>query len=67
MTWRARSASDKTENWLFWYVTKDAPKDYNDLPEAYLLAFGEKWPPVLPFLSRPECERIVARLNTKDI
>jgi hypothetical protein len=64
--WRARSASDKTEDWPAWYVTKDAPKDYNDLPEAFELALGHEFPPRPPFLSQTACRLIAEWLNNPE-
>ena len=61
--WRARSASDKTDDWPFWYVTNDSPKDYNRLPDAWQAVVGFPWPPVLPFLDRRAAEALAERMN----
>jgi hypothetical protein len=66
MTWRARSASDKTDDWPFWYVTDDNPKDYNQLHKAVKMATGQGFPPFLPFLPRAYCEALVEKLNGPD-
>ncbi len=61
--WRARSAADNNDDWPFWYVTKDKPKDHNDLPEAFELALGHEFPPRPPFLSQTACKLIAEWLN----
>jgi hypothetical protein len=61
--WRARSASDRTEDWPLWYVTKDKPKDHNDLPEAFALAMKHEFPPHMPSLPQGVCKLIAAWLN----
>ncbi|WP_143595141.1 hypothetical protein [Thioclava sp. DLFJ4-1] len=63
MAWRARSASEKTDDWPFWYVTDDKPNDYNKTAEAFELATGERFPPVLPFVSKDGAEAIAHALN----
>lgn len=63
MTWRARSASDQTDNWSHWYVTRDTPPDCNETPEAYRLATGQAWPPILPFLTKGLAQALAAKLN----
>jgi hypothetical protein len=62
-TWRARSASDKTDDWFHWYVTDDTPKDHNKTPEAWKQATGTNWPPILPFLPREVAEALAKHLN----
>lgn len=50
--WRARSASDHTDEWPFWYLTDDQPPDRNKTAEAFHALHGEEWPPLLPFVDR---------------
>lgn len=63
MTWRARSASDKTDDWPFWYVTDDQPPDLNKTPEAWKAAYGMDWPPRLPFLPREMAEELARKIR----
>jgi len=63
VTWRARSASDENDDWVFWYVTKDSPKDYNDTHEAYKLATGQDFPPAPPFMPKPFAIHMANKLN----
>jgi hypothetical protein len=65
MTWRARSASDKSDDWPLWYVTDDSPKDYNRLPHAFECVMGKPWPPVLPFVPRQVAEAIADAMNAR--
>ena len=62
--WRARSASDKTDEWYFWYLTDDKPADRNKTKEALTIVCkeGAVWPHVL-FISRAEAEAIAFVLN----
>lgn len=57
--WRARSASAKTDDWPFWYVADDDPKDLNKTLEAFEALFGHR-PPVLPFVSKKDAMVIAA-------
>ena len=40
MTWRARSASDRSDDWPFWYVTDDMPPDMNKTVDAIEAIMG---------------------------
>lgn len=60
--WRARSASDKTDDWLSWYLTDDNPPDYNKTLDA-IEVFTGKRPIGLPFLSREAAEDLASFLN----
>ena len=62
MVWRARSASDKTEDWPYWYVTKDVPKDYNDTKEAIEVLTGNIFYG-LPFLTKNHAVEIAEKMN----
>ena len=62
MTWRARSASDRTDEWPFWYVTDDQPLDCNKTAEAFASVTGEKWPPCHQFLPRDLAEELAAKM-----
>jgi hypothetical protein len=62
--WRARPASDRTDDWSFWYVTDDQPPDRNKTHEALAAIFGES--PLrgaLPFLPRESAEILAAKMN----
>lgn len=61
--WRARSASDRTNDWPLWYVTDDQPQDRNKTAQAYEAVTGQKWPPVHQFLSRGLAEDLEKRMN----
>ena len=63
--WRARSASDKTDDWGFWYLTDDKPADRNKTREALTLVCkeGALPPHSLPFISRANAEAIAVVLN----
>lgn len=64
MTWRARSASDRTDDWPFWYVTDDQPADRNKTIDAIELATGGR-PASLPFLPRDIALALADLLNGK--
>jgi len=57
MAWRARSASDKTDDWPFWYVTDDKPADSNKTLDCMDALFGCR-PVGLPFFSRKTAEAL---------
>lgn len=63
MTYRARSASDRRDDWPFWYVTDDSPPDANKTAKAWKAATGEDWPPSHQFLSRDLAEDLAKRAN----
>jgi hypothetical protein len=60
--WRARSASDKTDDWPFWYVTKDTPSDYNDTREAIEYISGRVFTS-LPFALKETAFQIADIMN----
>lgn len=60
--WRARSASDKTDDWPLWYVTDDMPADRNKTVDAVESATGMR-PTGLPFLRREDAEHLAAIMN----
>jgi hypothetical protein len=60
--WRARSASDKTDDWPFWYVTKDTPSEHNDTKEAIEHISGRVFIS-LPFVSKEAALQIVDIMN----
>lgn len=60
--WRARSASDKTDDWPFWYVTDDQPTDINKTPDAWKTLTGKDWRG-LPFLPKDGALLMVNYLN----
>lgn len=61
--WRARSASDRTDDWPFWYVTDDMPQDRNKTLEAIEIATGRKVTG-MPLVSRTGAEALATVLNT---
>ena len=61
--WRARSASDKTDNWPFWYVTDDMPHDRNKLADALDVLGIERNKGAQLFVPRAAAEEIARRLN----
>jgi hypothetical protein len=60
--WRARSASDKTDDWPFWYVTKDTPRDYNNTKEA-IEHISVRVFTSLPFVSKETALQIAGIMN----
>jgi hypothetical protein len=60
--WRARSASDKTDDWLFWYVTDDEPKDRNKTLDAIEYLTGLR-PYSYPFVRQEVAEELAERMN----
>lgn len=63
MKWRARSASDKTSDWPFWYVTNDEPLDYNSTIDALEIDLGHR-PVMMPFLSKDLAIALANMLNS---
>jgi len=62
MAWRARSASDKTDDWPFWYVTDDKPADSNKALECIEAVIGIRHAG-LPFIPRHIAEELAAAIN----
>ena len=60
--WRARSASDKSDDWPYWYVTNDSPADYNKTLDALEQITGKR-PIGLPFVSRAQAIEIAKIMN----
>lgn len=61
--WRARSASDRTDDWPFWYVTDDQPQDSNKTWDALEALTGDRPVGGLPFLPRDMAEAVASILN----
>ena len=62
MIYRARSASNKTDDWPFWYITDDMPPDHNKLVSAIARFYG--LPLVrLPFVTRGLAETLAMKMN----
>lgn len=62
MKWRARSASDKTDDWPFWYVTDDQPENRNKTIDAIERRDGVR-PAKLPFLLRDDAVELADFMN----
>ena len=62
MIWRARSASDKTDDWPFWYVTNDFPADSNKTLDAIEMLIGKK-PVCLPFMAPSLARALAEKMN----
>jgi len=60
--WRARSASDHSDDWPLWYVTDDQPADRNKMLDAVESLCGVR-PVYLPFTSRQNAEAIAKAMN----
>lgn len=60
--YRARSASDRADDWPLWYVTDDQPADRNKTADAIEAVTGVR-PVGLPFLSRSVAEALARRMN----
>lgn len=65
MIWRARSASDKQDDWPFWYVTRDKPNDYNETCFACEMIIGKKLTG-LPFISKELAIALAERMNNAE-
>lgn len=63
MKWRSRSASNKTNDWPFWYVTNDKPLDYNGTIDALEIVLGHR-PVMMPFMSKDLAIALADRLNS---
>ena len=55
----AKSASDKTDEWPYWYVEFNRA---NVIPSKYREETG-KWLTTLPFVTRTSAENIATKLN----
>lgn len=64
IVWRARSASDQTDDWPFWYVTNDRSPNSNKTLDAIERLAGRR-PVGLPFLSQTLACRIAAMMNER--
>jgi len=62
MTWRARSASDRLDDWPFWYVTDDMPPDMNKTVDAIEAIIGIRIV-ALPFVSRDVAIEVASLMN----
>lgn len=61
VTWRARSASDRTDDWPFWYVTDDNPRDRNKTADAIEAMTGHRTGAV--FASMQEAKLLAEFMN----
>lgn len=66
VVWRARSASDQTDDWPFWYVTNDRPPNSNKTLDAIERLAGRR-PVGLPFVSRTVASRMAEMMNERAI
>lgn len=66
MAYRARSASDRTDDWPFWYITDDHPANRNATPKAWQTVTGKDWPPKHQFLPREEAVLLADAANILD-
>ena len=62
MAWRARSASDRSDDWPFWYITDDQPADRNKLLDAIEALTGHR-PIAMPFVPRAMAEQLASAMN----
>lgn len=63
-TFRARSASDRTDDWPYWYVTDDNPHDSNKTADCFEALTGRRQV-CLPFLSRLAAEKLATLMNER--
>ena len=62
MTWRASSASDRSDDWPFWYATDDMPPDRNKTLDAIEAIMGIRIV-ALPFLPRDVAIELASLMN----
>jgi hypothetical protein len=62
MTWRARSASKRSDDWPFWYVTDDMPPDMNKTLDAIDAIIGIRIV-ALPFVPRDVAIALASLMN----